>query len=598
MDLVKGVPITDYCDQQHLSVRQRLELFTQVCQAVQHAHQKGIIHRDLKPSNVLAAEYDGKPAPKIIDFGVAKATAQRLTERTMFTEFGQVIGTVEYMSPEQAKFNQLDIDTRSDIYSLGVLLYELLTGSTPFEQKRLRKAAFDEVLRIIREEEPPKPSTRLSAIETLPSIAANRHTEPARLSKDVHGELDWIVMKALEKDRNRRYETASSFAADIERHLHDEPVEAGPPSAVYRFRKFARRNKTPLAAGGAVAAALFIGLGLSAWLYVRTATERARAQAVSDVLEQIFATSKPNLPEGLGHTFHELVDDFSAGLGDQLAGEPDVEAAIRSLIGKSHWRLGVYGHAQPITETEFAISYAWLANYLATNHREEEAKALIRKAADHLDHAAKRGLAPAFHINALYYLAIARLRLGDEAGYREACAAMLDVPDDNADDSVPYQRLSILCLGPHPGEDLSVQLKQAEVFVTNKSSYQFDHPSVDLRVLGGLLYRAGQYEQAAQRLTESIAARSNDPLRAFREGLDTQLLLAMTKWQLGQRDEARRQLAATQGALDEWLRSPSNFWLRRAWVEILRREAEALIRPNEEHKALQDEIHTNKETKQ
>ena len=198
---------------------------------MQHAHQKGIIHRDIKPNNVLVAEYDNRAVPKVIDFGVAKATAQRLTERTMFTEFGQVLGTMEYMSPEQSKFNQLDIDTRSDIYSLGVLLYELLAGSTPFEGKRLQEAAFDEMLRIIREEEPPKPSTRLSSIDTLPSVAANRHTEPARLSKDVRGELDWIVMKALEKDRNRRYETASGFAADIERHLHDEPVEAGPPSA-------------------------------------------------------------------------------------------------------------------------------------------------------------------------------------------------------------------------------------------------------------------------------------------------------------------------------------------------------------------------------
>ena len=250
----------------------------QVCQAVQHAHQKGIIHRDIKPTNVLVAEYDNRAVPKVIDFGVAKATAQKLTERTMFTEFGQVIGTVEYMSPEQAKLNQLDIDTRSDIYSLGVLLYELLTGSTPFEQKRLREAAFDEVLRIIREEEPPKPSTRLSTSDTLPSVAANRHTEPARLSKDVHGELDWIVMKALEKDRNHRYETASGFAADIDRHLHDEPVHAGPPSAAYRLRKFARRNKASLAAMAAVTLALVLGLVVSSAGFVQANRQRRFAQ--------------------------------------------------------------------------------------------------------------------------------------------------------------------------------------------------------------------------------------------------------------------------------------------------------------------------------
>src|SRR6516164_5858667 len=205
MELVKGVPITRYCDGHRLTPKQRLELLVPVCQAVQHAHQKGVIHRDLKPSNVLVAEYDDKPVPKVIDFGVAKATGPRLTERTMFTEFGQLVGTLQYMSPEQASFNALDIDTRSDIYALGVLLYELLTGSTPFERKRLHQAAFDEVLRIIREEEPPKPSTRLSTTEELPSIAANRGLEPKKLSGLVRGELDWIVMKALEKDRNRRY---------------------------------------------------------------------------------------------------------------------------------------------------------------------------------------------------------------------------------------------------------------------------------------------------------------------------------------------------------------------------------------------------------
>jgi serine/threonine protein kinase/tetratricopeptide (TPR) repeat protein/DNA-binding beta-propeller fold protein YncE len=284
MELVKGVPITQFCDEHHLTPRERLELFVPVCQAVQHAHQKGVIHRDLKPSNVLVALYDSRAVPKVIDFGVAKATSQTLTEKTMFTQLGQIVGTLEYMSPEQAQRNQLDIDTRSDIYSLGVLLYELLTGETPFDRERLRSAAFDELLRIIREEEPPRPSLKLSSSQSLASIAANRHIEPKRLSTLVRGELDWIVMKALEKDRTRRYETANGFANDIQRYLNDEAVVACPPSVGYRFRKFARRNKAPLATAAVVAVALILGIVGTTWQAIR-ATD-ARDDAVQAQMEE------------------------------------------------------------------------------------------------------------------------------------------------------------------------------------------------------------------------------------------------------------------------------------------------------------------------
>jgi serine/threonine protein kinase len=280
MELVKGVPITEFCDQQQLPPRQRLELFAHVCHAVQHAHQKGIIHRDIKPTNVLVIMHDATPVVKVIDFGVAKALGQELTEKTLFTGFAQLLGTPLYMSPEQAGQSAIDVDTRSDIYSLGVLLYELLTGTTPFDKERFKTAAQDEIRRIIREEEPPTPSMRLShSKDSLASISAQRHTEPAKLTKLVRGELDWIVMKALEKDRNRRYETANAFATDVQRYLANEPVLACPPSTTYRFRKFIRRNQVGVVAGSAIVAALTIGLGLSTWMYLQERQAHRRAVA-------------------------------------------------------------------------------------------------------------------------------------------------------------------------------------------------------------------------------------------------------------------------------------------------------------------------------
>jgi serine/threonine protein kinase/tetratricopeptide (TPR) repeat protein len=383
MELVKGIPITRYCDERRLTPRERLELFIPICHAVQHAHQKGIIHRDLKPSNVLVALYDGRPVPKVIDFGVAKATGPRLTDRTLFTEFGAIVGTPEYMSPEQAELNQLDVDTRSDVYGLGVLLYELLTGTTPLERKRLTQAALLEVLRIIRDEEPPLPSTRLATTEELPSIAASRNVEPDKLRGQVRGELDWIVMKCLEKNRDRRYETATGLALDLERYLHDEPVAAGPPSSGYRLRKFARRNRKMLTMAGVVVTALVVGMALSTWQAVRATraeglaensleAERAarreadrllgevkqqsnradlarqeadrRATEANEVVDflinDMIGAAAPSRTEGKVPTVDQVLARADESIARRFADRPLIEATIRLALARAYEELG------------------------------------------------------------------------------------------------------------------------------------------------------------------------------------------------------------------------------------------------------------------
>jgi serine/threonine protein kinase/tetratricopeptide (TPR) repeat protein len=357
MELVRGIKITDYCDQNKLSTSDRLKLFIQVCQAVQHAHQKGIIHRDIKPSNILVTLQDGAPVPKVIDFGIAKATEnQKLTDKTVYTAFEQFIGTPAYMSPEQADMGGVDVDTRSDIYSLGILLYELLVGETPFSSEELLGVGLDAMRRILREKDPARPSTKLSTMTgaDLTAIALHRQSEALKLIKSIRGDLDWIVMKCLEKDRARRYETANGLARDITRHLNCEPVIARPPSTLYRLQKSVRRNKIAVAATSAVVAALVIGLGIFTWMFIKERADRQRAVAseqraetVSKFFKDMLKGVDPIVALGRDTTvLRGILDKTAERVGRELANQPSVEAELLSTIGQTYNGLGEYAKAE------------------------------------------------------------------------------------------------------------------------------------------------------------------------------------------------------------------------------------------------------------
>ncbi|MCK6499027.1 MAG: tetratricopeptide repeat protein [Nitrospira sp.] len=401
MELVQGIPITEFCDRNQLSLKERIELFLPVCRAIQSAHQKGIMHRDIKPSNVMVTLHYGDPMPKVIDFGVAKATSQRLTEKTVFTHYGAMIGTPAYMSPEQAEMSSMDVDMRTDVYSLGVLLYELLTGSTPFPQERLRSLGFGQIQRVLAEEEPERPSTRVSTMwrEKKPTPTWNRGVPGTDASHAITGDLDWIVMKCLEKDRRRRYDTVNGLAMDLTRYLSNEPVLARPPSAAYRFQKAFQRHRVAFLGLAAVMMALAVGLGFATWQAIRARRaemmaqeRRADAEAISRFLTEVFQSPDPERA-GYSFTVAEALGHAAARLDTDLADQTERRVRIQETLGDTYEAIGLHRESVPLREKVLEHhrntfgpedertlqAMANLAHSLRQSHRFEDALALWKE---------------------------------------------------------------------------------------------------------------------------------------------------------------------------------------------------------------------------
>jgi serine/threonine protein kinase/Flp pilus assembly protein TadD len=536
MELVRGVPITQYCDDNQLPIRDRLRLFVDLCQAVQHAHQKGIIHRDLKPSNVLITLHDDKAIVKVIDFGIAKATGQQLTDKTLLTSFAQLMGTPLYMSPEQAQPSGLDVDTRSDIYSLGVVLYELLTGTTPFDKQRLKTAAYEEIRRIIGQEEPLKPSTRTSTPGRAPSrVSANRRCDLPELSRQLRGELDWIVMKCLEKDRNRRYATANGLAADVERYLRDEPVQACPPSAWYRFRKLARRNRVPFIAASAVVVLMLLSIVMLVISNVRVRREQARTQVEkqrAEAAQQLALQRADEINQGLQRlkSANALVDAgrfyieerrwddssaaFTAAIDLRHEHAPAWEGRGMLYASLGLWDLAASDLAQAAELQEPSTSQRWLV------------------------------------------LALTRAYDGDLPGYRDVCARMDELFQGT---TVIHFKMDLVRAGallPDSSADPASQVKMAEPIVaTNPNVPLFLH------TLGAAYYRAGQYEQAIQCLRRSLEIEPNWSARDMNYPF-----LALAHYRLGRHDDARQALTNAERAIDQWTQARCETSGREYWV--------------------------------
>lgn len=529
MELVKGIPLNDYCDSFKLSTRKRLELFVATCRAVQHAHQKGVIHRDLKPSNVLVAEQDDRPVPKIIDFGVAKAIAQPLTERTLVTQHGHAVGTPAYMSPEQAGLSGLDIDTRTDIYSLGVMLYELLVGRLPIEPREAggMPAFFAQL--VMRETNPPTPSARYTSLGGYrQAIAEFRRSDPRSLSRELKGDLDWIVMKAMEKERSRRYETANGLAMDIERYLDEEPVVARPPSAAYRFTKFVRRNRAGVVAaaivavaviGGAVAAT--VGMVRATRAEAATAREAEALRQVSDFLVGLFQVNDPGEARGNTVTARELLDKAAERIEVELAEQPQVQAQLMLTMGEAYESLGLYDEAAPMLERGLAVRETMhgeghiqvaeglfkLAELFRRQGKYEEAERLYERAAT-IQESRIGPTAPALAatLTGLGNTYVSQGKVDEAELLLERALAIREgafAPDHT---EVGSSLGALGSLYTRQGRYAEADSMYSRVLVIQEKAFGRDHPAVarTLRNLGGLRWFRGNLEDADRFFRRSL----------------------------------------------------------------------------------------------
>jgi tetratricopeptide (TPR) repeat protein len=550
MELVRGIRITDYCDQNKLSTAERLKLFVQVCHAIQHAHQKGIIHRDIKPSNILVTLHDGVPVPKVIDFGIAKATQGRLTDQTLFTAFEQFIGTPAYMSPEQAEMSGLDIDTRSDIYALGVLLYELLTSRTPFDAKELLAGGLNKLRETIREKEPERPSTRLATMldTDATEVAKRRKSDPPKLVHLLRGDLDWIVMKCLEKDRTRRYETANGLGMDVERYLNDETVLARPPSTFYRFQKLARRNKAAFAAAGAVAAALMIGAIVSTALFVKERHARQRADAAEKA--QAALLKQAEAARALEANFrHEAEIGRMYAETGRLLSDRQVDKAEEIL------------NQTPPRPEGAALFHAFGIIHASRGEWQQAITNLNREIE----------VAPSNH-TAYHLLAPLLVQTGDLDGYHRLRVAILGQFSGTTNPTIAERMAKTCLLLPPPPTDLPAIEKMEDAAVTAGPNHPL-WPYFEF-AKGLTEYRLSRFESASNWLQKVTASTNTADMMSYL-GAETWLVLAMAEHQLDHFWPARS--ALSQGCLIVnrlQLGDSPNDWVT---IQILMREALALI---------------------